>query len=394
MTLKHHGAGVAHNPSSNLKLASGVAPVSEMLEEGLNVGIGTDGPASNNDLNMFEEIRLAAFLAKYRTNDPTSLPARTAVAMATRMGAEAIHIGHITGSLEPGKRADIILVELDTLHNSPRFRRDPNGVYAQLVYSGKSTDVTDVMVNGRWVMRDHELQTVNEAELLEHAKEYAQQVDRFLIEREQSVIAKLIAIGGATEGESFEVQAKVKIPDPQPIIECLQKADIEIVYDRHYQEYDTYFVFDDPSQGSVRHREDEFVNKDGEVEYVRARLTHVGPAQEGEFPSKVLLSRSRFLAPATQSLRFLREYFQPDKELYIEKDRLRWLVRYKGIEFYVNIDRVDKPDLGHFLEVKSRTWSRRDAELKAEMVAELITVLGASPEETVTEDYVEIIEVG
>jgi len=394
MTLKHHGAGVAHNPSSNLKLASGVAPVSEMLEEGLNVGIGTDGPASNNDLNMFEEIRLAAFLAKYRTNDPTSLPARTAVAMATRMGADAIHIGHITGSLEPGKRADIILVELETLHNSPRFSRDPNGVYAQLVYAGKSTDVTDVMVNGRWVMRDHELQTVNETELLEHAKEYARQVDSFLIEREQSVIAKLIAIGGATEAESFEVQAKVKIPDPQPIIECLQKADIEIVYERHYQEYDTYFVFDDPSQGSVRHREDEFVNKDGEVEYVRARLTHVGPAQEGEFPSKVLLSRSRFLAPATQSLRFLREYFQPDKELYIEKDRLRWLVRYKGIEFYVNIDRVDKPDLGHFLEVKSRTWSRRDAELKAEMVAELITVLGASPEETVTEDYMEIVEVG
>ena len=394
MTLKHHGAGVAHNPSSNLKLASGVAPVSEMLEEGLNVGIGTDGPASNNDLNMFEEIRLAAFLAKYRTNDPTSLPARTAVAMATRMGAEAIHIGHITGSLEPDKRADIILVELETLHNSPRFSRDPNGVYAQLVYAGKSTDVTDVMVNGRWVMRDHELLTVNETELLEQAKEYAQQVDSFLIEREQSVIAKLIAIGGATEAESFEVQAKVKIPDPQPIIECLQKADIEIVYDRHYQEYDTYFVFNDPSQGSVRHREDEFVNKEGDVEYVRARLTHVGPAQEGEFPSKVLLSRSRFLAPATQSLRFLREYFQPDKELYIEKDRLRWLVRYKGIEFYVNIDRVDKPDLGHFLEVKSRTWSRRDAELKAEMVAELITVLGASPEETVTEDYMEIVEVG
>lgn len=394
MTLKHHGVGVAHNPSSNLKLASGVAPVSEMLEEGVNVGIGTDGPASNNDLNMFEEIRLAAFLAKYRTNDPTSLPARTALAMATRMGADAIHIGHITGSLEPDKRADIILVELETLHNSPRFSRDPNGVYAQLVYAGKSTDVTDVMVNGRWVMRDHELLTVNETELLEQAKEYAQQVDSFLIEREQSVIAKLIAIGGATEAESFEVQAKVKIPDPQPIIECLQKADIEIVYDRHYQEYDTYFIFDDPSQGSVRHREDEFVNKDGEVEYVRARLTHVGPAQEGEFPSKVLLSRSRFLAPATQSLRFLREYFQPDKELYIEKDRLRWLVRYKGIEFYVNIDRVDKPDLGHFLEVKSRTWSRKDAELKAEMVAELITVLGASPEETVTEDYMEIVEVG
>ena len=391
MTLKHHGAGIAHNPSSNLKLASGIAPIMDMLEEGLNVGIGTDGPASNNDMDMFEEIRLTAFLAKHHTKDPTSLPAKTAMLMATRMGAAALHIDHITGSLEPGKRADLILVDIDTLHNSPRFRRDPNGVYSQLVYAGKSTDVTDVMVNGKWVMQDRQLQTIQEAELLEQAQEYAHGVDSFLIEREQSVLAKLIAIGGATEGESFEVQAKVKIADPKPIIGNLQLPEIEIVYDRHYHEYDTYFGFDDPSQGSVRHREDEFVNKKGKVEYIRARLTHVGPAREDEFPSKVLLSRSRFLAPATQSLRFLREYFQPDSELFIEKDRLRWSVRYKGTEFYVNIDRVDKPDLGHYLEIKSRTWSRRDAETKAEMVAELIEVLGASPDETVTEDYIELV---
>ena len=391
MTLKNHKVGIAHNPSSNLKLASGIAPVMEMLEEGLNVGIGTDGPASNNDLDMFEEVRLAAFLAKHHTNDPTSLPAKNALLMATRMGAAALHIDHITGSLEPGKRADLILVDINTLHNSPRFRRDPDGVYAQLVYAGKSTDVTDVMVNGKWVMQDRHLLTINQSELLEQAQEYAHRVDSFLIEREQSVLAKLIAIGGATEGESFEVQAKVKIADPKPIIENLGIPDIEIVYERHYHEYDTYFGFDDPSQGSVRHREDEFVNKKGEVEYVRARLTHVGLAREGEFPSKVLLSRSRFLAPATQSLRFLREYFQPDSELFIEKDRLRWLVRYKGTEFYVNIDRVDKPELGHYLEIKSRTWSRRDAETKAEMVAELIEVLGASPDETVTEDYTEIV---
>jgi 5-methylthioadenosine/S-adenosylhomocysteine deaminase len=387
ITLKHHGAGVAHNPSSNLKLASGIAPIVQMLEEGLNIGIGTDGPASNNDLDMFEEVRLAAFIAKYHTNEPTSLPAKTALMMATRMGADALHMGHLTGSLEPGKRADLILVDIDTLHNSPRFKRDPNGIYAQLVYAGKSTDVTDVMVNGKWVMQDRQLNNINETELLEAARAYAQQVDGFLIEREQSVLAKLIAIGGATEGESFEVQAKVKITDPNIIIDCLDKSEIEIVYHRHYHEYDTYFVFDDPEQGLVRHREDEFMSKDGQVEYMRARLTHVGPAREEEFPSKVLLSRSRFLAPATQSLRFLREYFQPDHELYIEKERLRWLLRYKGTEFYLNIDEVEKPDLGRFLEIKSRTWSRRDAERKAEMVAELITVLGASPDETVTDDY-------
>ncbi len=392
ITLKHNNAGIAHNPSSNMKLASGMAPVTQMLDEGLNVGIGTDGPSSNNDLDMFEEVRLAAFMAKTRENDPTALPANEALLMATRMGAEAMHIGHLTGSIEPGKRADLILVDIDTLHNSPRFRRDPNGIYAQLVYAGKSTDVSDVMVNGRWVMRDHELLTIDLPTLLAQAEVYAQKIDQFLILREESVLAKLIAIGGATEGESYEVQAKVRIPDTDPIVNSLQKPEIEVVYSRHYHEFDTYFLFDDPTQGSVRHREDEFINTKGEVEYVRARLTHVGPAREEEFPSKVLLSRSRFLAPSTQSLRFLREYFTPDDELSIEKDRLRWLVRYKGEEFYVNIDTVSKPQLGHYLEVKSRTWSRTDAQEKAALIAELITILGADPGETVTQDYAEIVD--
>jgi len=235
------------------------------------------------------------------------------------------------------------------------------------------------------------LLTIKLPALLEEAAAYAKKIDHFLINREQSVLSKLIAIGGATEGESYEVQAKVQISDPSLIIEALKKPAVEIVYTRHYHEYDTYFNFTDPEQGSVRHREDEFINQKGEVEYVRARLTHVGPAREEEFPSKVLLSRSRFLAPATQSLRFLREYFTPDSELFIQKDRLRWLVRYKDEEFYVNIDEVKKPDLGYFLEVKSRTWSRTDAQEKAALIAELITLLGANPQKTVTQDYAEIV---
>jgi 5-methylthioadenosine/S-adenosylhomocysteine deaminase len=248
------------------------------------------------------------------------------------------------------------------------------------------------MVNGRWVMRDKELLTIQLPALEEAVADYAKRVDTFLIQREQSVLAKLIAIGGATEGESFEVQAKVRISDPDVVIDSVEKPEIEVIYTRHYHEYDTYFVFDDPKQGLVRHREDEFVNEKGEVEYVRARLTHVGPAREEEFPSKVLLSRSRFLAPANQSLRFLREYFTPDSETFIEKDRLRWLVRYKGEEFYVNIDEVIQPQLGRFLELKARTWSRTDAQEKAALIAELVTVLGASPQKTVTQDYVEIVD--
>jgi 5-methylthioadenosine/S-adenosylhomocysteine deaminase len=248
------------------------------------------------------------------------------------------------------------------------------------------------MVNGKWLMTDKQVLTVNEEAVLEQAAEYAQRIDTFLAKREQSVIAKLIAIGGATEAESFEVQAKVKIPKPEPIIEALNKPEIDIIYTRHYHEYDTYFIFDDLEQGLVRHREDEFINPQGDVEYVRARLTHVGPEREEEFPSKVLLSRSRYLAPAAQSLRFLREYFKPDSESYIEKDRLRWLVRYKDTEFYVNIDTIFKPEIGHFLEVKSRTWSRKDAEQKALLAAELVTVLGADPEGAISQDYIEIIQ--
>lgn len=390
-TLLHHGVGVAHNPTSNLKLASGFAPVSTMLDVGLNIGIGTDGPASNNDLDMFEEIRLAALIAKGFTGEPTTLPARDVLTMATRSGAKALHIGDITGSLEVGKRADLILVDITKLHSAPRFRRDPEGLYAQLVYATKSTDVTDVMVNGEWLMRDRVLQTLDEEDLLHQASGYSQNIDAFLIEREQSVLSKLIAIGGATQEESFEVQAKVRIPSVEPVLEALQKSEVEILYERHYHEYDTYFLFDDPKQGRLRYREDEFIDKDGKVSNVRYRLTMIGPAYEGEFPQDVMLSRSRFIAPAVHSLRFYREYFKPNDELFIEKDRLRWRILFRGTEFYVNVDRIDQPDLGYFLEVKSRTWSRRDAELKSSHVAEIIEFLGASPDETISQDYTEIV---
>lgn len=391
-TLLHNHAGVAHNPSSNLKLASGFAPVSKMLEAGLNVGIGTDGPASNNDLDMFEEVRLAAFIAKAVTNDPTALPAHLALTMATRMGAQAMHIGHLTGSLEPGKRADLILVDLNPLHNSPRFRRDTNGVYAQIVYAAKSSDVSDVMIDGRWVMRSRQLLTLDETTLLEQARDYARRIDTFLIQREKSILSKLIAIGGATQGETFEVQAKARIEHPAPVLEALNSPEIEILYRRHYHEYDTYFSFQDPSQGYLRYREDEFIDDKGQISNVRYRLTLLGPAREFQFPSDVLLSRSRFIAPATHSLRFYREYFKPVGEASIEKDRLRWRVLYQGTEFYINLDNVLQPSLGYFLEVKSRTWSKKDAEHKAQVANHLLAFLSASSANTISQDYIEIVK--
>jgi 5-methylthioadenosine/S-adenosylhomocysteine deaminase len=392
MTLLHHNAGVAHCPSSNLKLASGVAPISNMLEAKVNVGVGTDGPASNNDLDMFEEVRLAAFVAKNSTGDPTALPAKIALAMATRMGAKAIHLDHLIGSIEPQKRADLILVDLSVVHNIPRFQRDEDGIYAQLVYASKSPDVSDVMVNGKWLMRDHRLLTIQTDELFVEAAEFAKRIDAFLVEREKSVLSKLVAIGGASEEESFEVQAKVHIPDPAPVLEAIEREEVEILYRRYYHEFDTYFTFDDPNQGVLRYREDEFVDDEDQVTRVRYRLTLIGPTREAQFPSEVLLSRSRYLAPANNSLRFYREYFKPSGEVFIEKHRWRWRVLFHGTEFYINLDRLDQPDLGYFLEVKSRTWSRRDAEHKAEVATILSEFLTNSVSEKVEKDYLELVQ--
>jgi 5-methylthioadenosine/S-adenosylhomocysteine deaminase len=385
-TLEHAGTGVAHNPSSNLKLASGFAPIVAMLEAGLHVGIGTDGPASNNDLDMFEEMRLATFIAKGVSGDPTALPARETFLMATRLGAQALHIGHLTGSIEPGKRADLVLVEIESLHSLPRFDRDPQAVYSRLVYATKSTDVTDVMVNGKWLMCERRLQTIDEAPLLRAAADYARRIDAFLIEREGSLLTKLVAIEGAEQEESYEVQIKVRLQDPRPVLNSLNDGGLEILRQAHYFEYDTYFSFDDPAEGRLRYREDEFVNEAGSVFNVRYRLTLMGPARLYEHA--VPLSRSRFIAPATHSLRFYREYFNPKTETEVNKDRRRCLVRFRGKEFFVNLDRILKPALEPtFLEVKSRTWSRGDAEEKAGLILELLKVLGAQEAEVVTQEY-------
>lgn len=390
-TFRNHNVGVAHNPSSNLKLASGIAPVKEMREAGLNVGIGTDGPASNNDLDMFEEIRLASFLAKGASGDPTALPARETLAMGTRIGAQALHLGEITGSLEVGKRADLILVDLSPVHNEPRFYRNPEGVYSQLVYAAKATDVSDVMVNGRWLMRNRQLLTLDENALLEQAKEYARQIDSFLLQREGSALSKLLAVGNTAEQESFEVQAKIPVESREPALAALNRPGIEIIRRRHYRQYDTYFTLSERSEGMLRYREDHFVVDNGQVTNVRSRLTLIGPAREGRFDPGVLLSRSRYIAPADQSLRFYREYFKPEAEMEIEKDRLRFLVNYQNTEFFINLDSVSKPNLGSFLEIKSRTWSLRDAERKAELMAELIKYLGADPKQAISEDYIELV---
>jgi 5-methylthioadenosine/S-adenosylhomocysteine deaminase len=174
--LKKRGVGIAHCPSSNMKLASGVAPVVKMLSMGIAAGLGTDGPAgSNNDFNLFEEMDLASKLQKVISGDPQALPARQAFEMATIRGARALGLGNEIGSLEAGKRADLIALRLDRPHGVPLY-----DVYSQLVYALKGSDVEHVMVNGRLIIRARRMLTLDEAQVLAKAREYAEKVRRSL----------------------------------------------------------------------------------------------------------------------------------------------------------------------------------------------------------------------
>ena len=170
--LRARRVGIAHCPSSNMKLASGIAPVVKMLALDLAVGLGPDGPAgSNNDLDMFEEMDLASKLQKVTAGDPEVLPARQALEMATIRGARALGLEKQIGSIEPGKRADVIVVRLDRPNAVPLY-----DVYSQMVYALKASDVRDVMVDGRPVVRDGQILTLDAAQVLAKGAEYGRKV--------------------------------------------------------------------------------------------------------------------------------------------------------------------------------------------------------------------------
>jgi len=170
--LKARNVGVAHCPSSNMKLASGAAPIVKLLQAGINVGLGPDGPAgSNNDFNLFEEMDLAAKLQKLVTMDPEALPARTAIDMATIGGARVLGLEAKIGSLEAGKEADLIAVRLDRVNAIPLYN-----VESQLVYALKASDVTDVMVAGKLLVRARTPLTLNAAAIFGKAREFQKSI--------------------------------------------------------------------------------------------------------------------------------------------------------------------------------------------------------------------------
>ena len=176
--LAERRVGVIHNPTSNMKISSGVSPVVEMLNAGVLVGLGTDGAASNNDLDMWEEMRLAAFLQKVDTMDPTVLPANTLLRMATKGGAEAIGLGESIGSLEIGKRADIIQVAFDDVHFVPIY-----DVISHLVYVADEQDVASVTIDGQLLMQDGEFLTIDTERVRKEAIELAARIQSSLAER-------------------------------------------------------------------------------------------------------------------------------------------------------------------------------------------------------------------
>ena len=169
--LRDRKVGVIHNPTSNMKIASGVAPITEMLAAGVLVGLGTDGAASNNDLDMWEEMRLAALLQKVDRMDPEALPAKTVLSMATSGGAKAIGLGDVIGSLEAGKRADLIQVAFEDVHHIPTY-----DVISHLVYVTDEQDVASVVVDGRVIMKEREFLTIDTERVREQATQLAAQI--------------------------------------------------------------------------------------------------------------------------------------------------------------------------------------------------------------------------
>lgn len=169
--LKRNNVGIVHNPQSNMKLASGVARVPEMIKQGQRLGIGTDSAASNNDLNLWEEIDTAAKLHKVFTKDPKVVSAQQAFEMATIGGARALHSEKDIGSLEQGKRADFVIVDMNVLNQTPHYN-----IYSDLVYSSKAADVRTVVIEGRTVMRDGKLLTLDEPAVKRAAQAYRQRI--------------------------------------------------------------------------------------------------------------------------------------------------------------------------------------------------------------------------
>jgi 5-methylthioadenosine/S-adenosylhomocysteine deaminase len=234
--------------------------------------------------------------------------------------------------------------------------------------------------------------TLNETEIIEEASHIARRIDAFLMAREGSILSKLLAISADfIPQETFEIQVKVRLPEPIDVPAMLQAAGIEVQRASIRNQYDTYFFFEDREAGRLRFREDEVKDERGELKETFYTMTLIGPAGEKEFENSILLTRARYTASANHSLRFYREYFRPTAEREVVKHRRRCHILYKETDIAINLDQLVNTDPNTFyLEIKARTWSAKDAMHKAELIGELLEKFGFKREDQFNVEYIDL----
>ena len=250
------------------------------------------------------------------------------------------------------------------------------------------------MVNGQLLMRDRRLLTLDEQALHAEARQFARRIDAFLVAREGSLLSKLLAIGsGVVPQETYEIQVKVRIKDVDIMRQRLQTMHLGITRSSTRNQYDTYLLFKDRQRGRLRYREDELLDDAETVRGAHYTLTFMAPVHEKEYDQSVVLTRSRYTAPADRSLRFYREYFKPDEEKQVVKHRHRFHISFQDTDFAVNLDQVTTPPSGgHFLEIKARTWSARDADHKAHLIGDLLDLMEISIEDCIKVEYLDLVQ--
>jgi 5-methylthioadenosine/S-adenosylhomocysteine deaminase len=252
--------------------------------------------------------------------------------------------------------------------------------------------VRDVLVDGRFALRDHELLTLDEHQIVRQAREIAQHINTFLFGREENLLDKIIGIGGVQQAEIFELQVKAHMAGrgAECVEHLLAHPEVEITKTSERKQYDTYFLFNRRERGRIRIREDRRLDPGARLE-PKYTITLMAEATRGDYPFAILLSRARYTARADHSLRFYREYFHPDREVELEKHRRRWRILYKGVDFAINLDTLaDQQESGPYLEIKSRTWGRKDADERARLIGELLSLCGVEDDVLVKQEYVEL----
>ena len=391
--LRENGMKVAHNPTSNLKLGSGVAPIPELMDRGVVVGIGTDGCASNNDLDMVEEMRLASLLHKGTHADPTKVDAMRVMEMATIEGAKALGIDDITGSIEKTKRADIAILNLNRTHLTPFYDYAPENIYSQVVYAAKSSDVETVIINGKQVMRDRAILTIDKEMVMAKCRSIAGGINEYRREPER-IPSKLIRLGDVDVEPTYELQIKFEFEHAPAVFEILKREAIAISDVQTVKQRDIYFEpKNKQEQGYLRLREEQAVSENLKAEPIgKPQYTLTSTAgtviDEGDI---AIMHRKRMDTKVEPTIAFFMDYFGVEKEKEIEKIRHKAKCIYKGVTISINLDNFIKPAISRsYAEVKSSAWTEKEAGMYRGIMKDFIKVLGFESEKQIKKAYYEM----